>query len=242
MKVMREDTTKTRGKLLAAAGEIFAEKGFRDTTVAEICRKAQTNIAAVNYHFGSKEALYQEAWRQAFRESIDAHPPYGEIREKMPPEEHLRGQITALLRRMTDRNNRAYSFLYREYANPTSLLELIRKEIKPIQQYTRQLLRELLGPAASEQEILFCEMAIIGQCTNPMVVHGRLEQLNGGDQGMQIVDDVDAYARYVVEFSLAGLAAIRSNAETRRTRPKAKTASKIPPKGAGPNRQRAAIS
>ena len=37
MKIPREDTARTRGKLLAAAGEIFAEKGFRDATIAEIC-------------------------------------------------------------------------------------------------------------------------------------------------------------------------------------------------------------
>ena len=61
MKIPREDTARTRGKLLAAAGEIFAEKGFRETTIAEICLKAGTNVAAVNYHFGSKEALYSEA-------------------------------------------------------------------------------------------------------------------------------------------------------------------------------------
>ena len=43
-------------KLLAAAGDVFIEKGFRDATVAEICARAEANISAVNYHFGSKEA------------------------------------------------------------------------------------------------------------------------------------------------------------------------------------------
>jgi AcrR family transcriptional regulator len=216
MKIAGGDQTKTRERLLTAAGEIFAEKGFRDTTVAEICRKAGTNIAAVNYHFGSKEVLYREAWRHAFHESIEAHPPEGGVPETAPPEERLQAQVSALVRRMTDRNNRAYSFLYREYANPTDLLALIRKEIKPIQQRTRRLLRELLGPSVGEKEILFCEMAIIGQCTNPMLVHGRLEQLNGGKEALRIIDDIDAYARHIVEFSLAGLAAVRRKAEARR--------------------------
>ena len=55
-------TTKkpAKEKLLTAACDIFMEKGFRGTTVAEICACAGTNIAAVNYYFGSKEALYQE--------------------------------------------------------------------------------------------------------------------------------------------------------------------------------------
>jgi TetR/AcrR family transcriptional regulator, regulator of cefoperazone and chloramphenicol sensitivity len=47
----------TRLQLLEAAGEVFAEVGFRDATVREICRRADANIAAINYHFGDKENL-----------------------------------------------------------------------------------------------------------------------------------------------------------------------------------------
>jgi len=97
-------------KLLAVAAEIFAEKGFRDATIAEICRQAGTGIAAINYHFGSKEALYREAWRYLFDESLKAYPPAGDAPETAPPEERLRAQVTTLLRRMTDKNNRRTAF------------------------------------------------------------------------------------------------------------------------------------
>ena len=48
----------TRRQLLEAAGAVFAEAGYRDATVREICRRAHANIAAINYHFGDKEKLY----------------------------------------------------------------------------------------------------------------------------------------------------------------------------------------
>ena len=223
MKIPREDTTRTRGKLLAASGEIFAEKGFRDATIAEICRQAGTNIAAVNYHFGSKEALYREAWRHVFAESIQAHPPEGGVPETAPPEERLRGQVTAMVLRMADRNNRAFSFLYREFANPTGLLEeVIREQLHPLQQRTRRLIRELLGPRADDQEVLFCEMAIISQCMNPLVVRGMPGPQNGGKDNPRRIDDVKAYTRRIMAFSLAGIAAFRRTAEARGAKGKKK--------------------
>lgn len=59
-------TEPVRGKILAAARELFAEKGYRDTTVREIARRAGANGAAVNYYFRSKDALYEAVFDEAF--------------------------------------------------------------------------------------------------------------------------------------------------------------------------------
>ena len=49
-----------KNRILLAAGRIFADKGFRCSTVREICDAADVNIASVNYYFGDKKNLYQE--------------------------------------------------------------------------------------------------------------------------------------------------------------------------------------
>ncbi len=64
----------TRRQLLEAAGAVFAEAGFRNATVREICHQAGANIAAVNYHFGDKETLYSEVLRYAHGRALEKYP------------------------------------------------------------------------------------------------------------------------------------------------------------------------
>lgn len=49
----------TVDKILDAAEELFAQRGFSETSLRMITSKADVNLAAVNYHFGSKNALIQ---------------------------------------------------------------------------------------------------------------------------------------------------------------------------------------
>jgi AcrR family transcriptional regulator len=48
---------KTRHDIVRAAKKLFAEKGFRSMTLRNVTREAHVNLAAVNYHFGSKREL-----------------------------------------------------------------------------------------------------------------------------------------------------------------------------------------
>ncbi len=52
----------TRARILGAAEVLFTEQGFEATTMRQITGAAAVNLAAVNYHFGSKEALIREVF------------------------------------------------------------------------------------------------------------------------------------------------------------------------------------
>ena len=93
----RKDGLRTKDRILTVACEVFAEIGYHDATVEEICRRAETTIAAVNYHFGSKDQLYDQVWRQAFDLAHEAYPPEGGLGPDAPPDERLRGTIHSLV-------------------------------------------------------------------------------------------------------------------------------------------------
>jgi AcrR family transcriptional regulator len=54
----------TRERILRAAEELFMDRGFASTSLRMITARAKVNLAAVNYHFGSKEALIREVFER----------------------------------------------------------------------------------------------------------------------------------------------------------------------------------
>ena len=75
----------TKDRILHAAEELFAAQGFATTSLRQVTSRADVNIAAVNYHFGSKDNLVNEVFRRrmddmsaerlkALRLAVDSHP------------------------------------------------------------------------------------------------------------------------------------------------------------------------
>lgn len=58
----------TKDRILGAAEELFAQHGFGGTSLRQVTSRADVNIAAVNYHFGSKENLVTEVFRRRMDE------------------------------------------------------------------------------------------------------------------------------------------------------------------------------
>lgn len=48
----------TKKKIIDVARIIFSENGFEGTSIRELAKQAEVNVAAINYHFGSKEQLF----------------------------------------------------------------------------------------------------------------------------------------------------------------------------------------
>ncbi|MDO9140171.1 MAG: CerR family C-terminal domain-containing protein [Methylobacter sp.] len=200
---------KTRQRLLVTASRVFAEKGYQDATIAEICEQAETNIASVNYHFGDKENLYLEAWRHAFQEDLRNHPSDGGIDADASAEVRLAGRIHSLITRISDPNSSFFAIVHKEMARQTSLLEkIMAQEINPERQALIAIIKELLGHNATDKQIQFCHASIIGQCFHLLKVK-NMKLSCETRRYMMDLNDANAFAEHIVQFSLAGIAAIK---------------------------------
>jgi len=199
----------TRQRLLEAAAEVFAAKGYRDARISDICRRASANVAAVNYYFGQKEKLYAETWRHSFEQSIAAHPPDGGVAADAPADQRFRGHIRAFLARGLGSDNAAFVIMHMELANPTGLLDEVRREmIGPLRQRAQSLIAELLGDRATDRRVRLCEMSTMGQCLHLII--RRLHKSLPCDANTLEDVPVSVLADHIARFSLAGIDAIRN--------------------------------
>ncbi|MBL7189091.1 MAG: CerR family C-terminal domain-containing protein [Phycisphaerae bacterium] len=210
----RKDGIRTQDRILSVACEVFAERGYHDATIEDICTRAKSNIAAINYHFGSKEQLYARVWRRAFDEAIKAYPPEGGLSSQDPPEERLRGAIYSLVGKTVDagRIGHAGKLLLREMINPTDVIKHVKHDaLQPLHERMNNLMRELLGPEASGEQILLCQMSIVHQCiaigirlfTGRIPAHMRLD--------MPSEQLAETLTEHITRFSLAGVKAVRED-------------------------------
>jgi TetR/AcrR family transcriptional regulator, regulator of cefoperazone and chloramphenicol sensitivity len=206
----------TRNRLLSAAGEVFAEKGFRSATVRAICQRAGANVAAVNYHFGDKETLYADVLRFSHTCALEEHPPDEGTTSDSSAEERLFAFIHSFFCRVLDEGRPAWhgKLMSREMVEPTGALDkLVKKEIQPRYRQLAEILRQILGPAANDTLIRRCAQSIVGQCifyhhARPMLE--RLQPSEGFDPTA-----IDELADHVFAFSIAALKGLASSSKVK---------------------------
>jgi len=158
---------RTRERLLNAAGEVFAERGFRRSTVREICRRAHVNVASVNYYFKGKEDLYADVLEFAYRQARQKYPESDPSGQAETPQIRLSRFIRTLLMRILDDGRPAWfgKLMAREIVEPTGALDrVIERAILPLHQSLGALVREIVGKRPGDAEIRRHVFSILGQC------------------------------------------------------------------------------
>ncbi len=157
----------TRRQLLEAAGAVFAEFGFRNATVREICRRAGANIAAVNYHFGDKETLYVEVLRYAHGRALAKYPPLLDVGGDAPPEERLRAFVKSFLLRIFDKGPDSWhgKLMSREMIEPSAAFDvLVEERMRPMAGLLWRIVADILDCPPNDERVRLCAFSIVSQC------------------------------------------------------------------------------
>jgi AcrR family transcriptional regulator len=207
---MKESSPEARSRILEAAGRVFSERGFKAATVREICRLAGVGLGSVNYYFRDKDGLYLAVLESLFARSFERYPVDVCLDESLPPRKRLRLFIYLFLQRLAGENalDVRGRLLAREIAEPSPVMDtLIEHFLKPQKDALVSIVRHLLGPAATPQNVKYCALSIAGQCLHyfyarPIILRLSLE-LPFGEQALEEI------AKHIAQFSLGGLERIR---------------------------------
>jgi AcrR family transcriptional regulator len=194
----------TKARLLEAAGEEFADKGFALARVRAICDRAGVNLAAVNYHFGDKEHLYVEVLREAHRcglELGEAQIDFGKT-----PADMLRTFIHHFLGRVLAMNRLEgwqHLLMLREMISPTPFSEvLVRETIRPRFDRIMSVMR-MICPEADDRRLHALVFSVIGQCLHYKMARRISERLIG-EENLRALD-IDYLTDHITNFCLAAL-------------------------------------
>lgn len=198
------DDTATR--ILQAAGQIFADKGFQAATIREICALAEVNLASVNYHFRDKETLYFETLKHA-EEQMIARYPMPTWDPSIPAEQRLFDFVLNMLSRLlnTELAPWQHRLMMREVMQPTAAVrELAERYFRPHFALLSSIIGELVPAGTSEAQRHLAAMSVIGQCVHQRVgreIIGMLIPPEEFAAGFNVAN----LAKHITAFSLQGL-------------------------------------
>ncbi|MCW3836207.1 CerR family C-terminal domain-containing protein [Sphingomonas canadensis] len=194
----------TRERLLDAACDIFVEKGFDDATVAEICARAEANVAALNYHFGNKAAAYRAAYLRAFEESAVQFP--FEADAAPAPEDRLAAHVRSILKRMNHDGGASRFDKMRNWEDirPTGIVDDVDEEVlAAARAHMLDCLTAIIGAEVTREQLLLCEASVLGMARMVLPFNRRHIALLANRR----IDDamIDTLTGHIVAVALGGL-------------------------------------
>jgi AcrR family transcriptional regulator len=202
-----DDHDPTKVRLIEAAGEEFAGKGFDAARIRAICDRAGANVAAVNYHFGDKEQLYVETVLDAHRCGMEHGDDFSAVGPD--PAQQLRGFIHHFLARVLaihHPDDWRPRLMLRELLQPTSASDvLVRESIRPHFERLQAIMRQFC-PEADERRLNALAFSVIGQCLHYKMGRPIALRLIGTDAFHAL--DLDFLTDHITSFCLAAVGAI----------------------------------
>ena len=205
--------TNTKDNILNAAERLFAERGYEATSLRTITTAAGVNLAAVNYHFQSKDqllrALFTRGMQRLNRKRLALLDSYeAEYRNKpIPPEKLARALIEPMLDVTGNHSKGSKVFgmlLGRMYASPQGPLDdILVSDIEKFSERFKTAIRRTL-PEIPLEDLFWRSFFAIGSTAHTLISSHLIEIIS---HGLCDPDDREAMLERLIAFIVAGLIA-----------------------------------
>ncbi|MBN1787545.1 MAG: TetR/AcrR family transcriptional regulator [Sedimentisphaerales bacterium] len=207
-----KDAVKQR--LLNAGEELFSEFGLDGTSTRQLTKRADCNLASVNYYFGGKYELYLEVIRRKLKYLKDLRTEMirsviADKGQALTIEDLLRVFAESFIEPlMEDESGRQFKKMIRwEMITPKfPVQEFIDEMIKPVMQLMFPAMRKLC-PNLSDDKIVLCLASVVGQLLH-IIQTG--EMFSGAQAEKFVSFSIQQRIDHIVEFSSAAIKGMSS--------------------------------
>lgn len=171
----RTDGDMTRARILEAAGQIFAERGYHDSTSKAICARAGTNIAAVNYHFGSRDGLYLAVMSEVMRHLLSLDYMAQIANSNATAEEKLSEMIEGMVHSLIEERSWHARVWAREILTPSPLLpQIMSSETVPRIDLLKPIIAQIANLERDDPRLIHCLLGTMAPCLMLMIINPDL--------------------------------------------------------------------
>ncbi|MCW8806475.1 MAG: TetR family transcriptional regulator [Rhodanobacter sp.] len=195
----------TKERILSAAEALFAQRGFDGASLRQLTAAAGVNLAAVNYHFGSKEKLVEQVFRRRL-DALNADRLAALANVAGKPGTTLEDVLAAYIRPALELSHEGNGALFmrvlaRAFAEHDDTLRQFLSENygHVMRQFTAEFARLL--PQLSKEELYWRIDLVTGALTHAMSGFGMIQR----KRDVTEQEHREQTAQHLIRFALAGL-------------------------------------
>ena len=160
-------------KLLPAAAQLFAERGFAGVSIREVAAAAGVNSALISYHFGGKEGLYEAVVTAQFERVISRFEKI--VAAEGTPQEKVKAYADLIRRNHTEDQPLMARLVQGELSSPTACMEnVIKKNISRMARLLTGVIKEGMdsGDCRDDIQPIFAALSLAGMMNFYFIMRG----------------------------------------------------------------------
>ena len=197
----REDGKETRALIIECAGNLIGNLGYEKVTSKAICQMAKVNLAAVNYHFGSRDGLYLAVLEEVHNYFISLDALQRLYASDCTSKEKIERFFDFFLESVLDEKSWHVKVWAREVLAPSSFVkQVLSEQALPKISVVMKIFSEYTGLAEDDPKLYTCYFSAM----SPLMM-GAFIRRNNMEEIAPHIGNAARQTKLIKEFIFAGL-------------------------------------